>query len=88
MCYSEDPRVNTPQQIRNLIKSGASVNAVDYRLTTPLLVCAASGRDDLVKVLIEEGADPSLRDSTDRGMKSIATFYGHTKIADLFDKES
>jgi ankyrin repeat protein len=53
MCYSTNTLVNPPEQVRRIIKLGADVNATDYKLATPLLVSAASGRIDLIKLLME-----------------------------------
>lgn len=42
---------------------GAGVNAGDFRGATPLMRACHSGQADVVALLLERGADPTLRDS-------------------------
>ena len=50
-----------PEVARMLIKAGAQVNRTDPSGMTPLWLACHLGRADLVEVLLEAGADPSLR---------------------------
>ena len=56
MCYDEIPRDDCVPFARSLIARGANVNTADGKGMTPLLVCCASGRGDLLQLLMEEGA--------------------------------
>jgi len=54
----------------DLLQRGALVNIRDEHGATPLLLAISRGRLDIVKDLVEFGADPSL--SNDRGENSVA----------------
>ena len=41
-------------------------------------------RMDLITFLLEEGADPTVRDSSGRGAREIGEFYGHQAVVDSF----
>ena len=48
--------------LRNLISHGIDVNLPDKRKWTPLMVACANNNIYIVKLLLEHGADPHLRD--------------------------
>ncbi len=47
-------------QIRYLLSKGAHVNALDDQRNTPLNLCVQNGADELVPLLLENHANPSL----------------------------
>src|SRR5574338_1159812 len=47
----------TPQMIQEWVDAGGEVNACDEKLQTPLYIAAKLNRSELVKALIEAGAD-------------------------------
>jgi hypothetical protein len=49
--------------IRTLLERGAAVNVTDGYHVSPLLKAASRGRTDVVRLLLEHGADPSLSQS-------------------------
>ena len=52
LCYDESPDSKKVSLARNLIQHCADVNARDMRGMTPLLIACATGRVDLIRVLI------------------------------------
>jgi len=49
-------------EVRRLIADGVPVDASDEWGTTPLLLAAAQEREDVVRFLLDKGADPSARE--------------------------
>ena len=60
-----------------LITNGATVDSMSLGNTTPLMMAVQSGNDQLVKLLLDKGADLQLRNSN--GLTAI-------DIADIYDK--
>ena len=60
-----------------LIANGATVDSMSLGNTTPLMMAVQSGNDQLVKLLLDKGADLQLRNSN--GLTAI-------DIADIYDK--
>ncbi len=50
------------QEIQYLIKQGASINQGDYDRRTPLHLATCEGHLDVVKFLLEQGANPFVVD--------------------------
>jgi ankyrin repeat protein len=48
--------------VKTLIKAGADVNAVDGEGMTALTLAACCAGQDVIKLLLESGADKSVRD--------------------------
>jgi ankyrin repeat protein len=53
---------------------------------TPLAYAVATGKVDAVRLLVERGADRSVRDSEGRGLREIAMSRGHTAVVELLDR--
>jgi ankyrin repeat protein len=67
-----------------LLKKGADPNVVDSEEHfTPLMFAAAEGHVDVVKILLEYHADPTLKDIDGDTAESFARTNGHDEIADL-----
>ena len=60
-----------------LIANGATVDSMSLGNTTPLMMAVQSGNEQLVKLLLDKGADLQLRNS--QGLTAI-------DIADIYDK--
>jgi ankyrin repeat protein len=60
-----------------LIANGATVDAMSLGNTTPLMMAVQSGNEQLVKLLLDKGADLQLRNNN--GLSAI-------DIADIYDK--
>lgn len=54
--------------------------------TTPLMGASIEGHADVVKVLVEAGADRSRKDEQSKTAKDYAVLKGHTKIVELLSK--
>ena len=65
---------------------GVDVNRQDDRGQTLLHMAAALGAVDEAKVLLERGADASLKDSKDRTASDIAVRYKRDEIIQLLDQ--
>jgi ankyrin repeat protein len=57
----ESAKLGDKAKVAALIKQGANVNAQDIGGYSALMNAAANGHSDVVKILLSEGADPSLR---------------------------
>ena len=55
-------RAYSVQTVQALIGCGVDVNAVNKRCQTALLLACNDGRDELVKILLDAGADPNITD--------------------------
>ena len=51
------------QTVQAIIKHGANVNAVNNRNQTALWLACSDGREDVVKLLLDTGADPTITDT-------------------------
>ena len=51
------------QTVQAIIKHGANVNAVNNRNQTALWLACSDGREDVVKCLLDTGADPTITDT-------------------------
>ena len=63
-----------------------SVNAPDGK-GIPIRIAAYHGHEEIAKVLLEHGADPSLHSSEGKSASAIAKERGHQQIVKLFQKE-
>ena len=76
--------------VEKLIKKGANVNLKTYieGKYTPLHGAAASGRDDLVEILLKHGANPDLRDARNLTPPEMAKQAGHRDTVKVFKRLS
>jgi ankyrin repeat protein len=70
--------------VARLLAGGASSNQATKNGTTPLILSAGLGKTDVVKLLLESGADPrlTLTDSGDSAL-SIAEHGHYSAVASL-----
>jgi ankyrin repeat protein len=72
-----------PETVKVLLEKKANPNAVDNgEHFSPLMHAAAEGNLDVVKILLEFGADPALKDIDEDTAESFARQKGHTKVVD------
>ena len=71
-----------PMVVEKFLEMGADV---DVEQGFPLQAAAGSGRIDIVKLLLEAGADPSIRTSEGKTAADIARDEGHQECAALLE---
>lgn len=72
-----------PETVKILLDKGAKPNVVDSdEHFSPLMHAAAEGNMAVVKVLLEHGADLSLKDVDGDDAESFARQAGHQQVAD------
>lgn len=73
-----------PETVRILLDKGAKPNVVDSdEHFSPLMHAAAEGNLDVVKILVEAGADATLKDIDGDDAYSFALQSGHQAVADF-----
>lgn len=85
-CWNEGTASHRPDIAAVLIAGGVDVNRARADGWTPLLLAAQKGSAELVRLLLESGADPSLSRITPTGTVSpidVATHHGRSEIVDL-----
>lgn len=70
-----------PALVRLLVKYGADINGTNNLGQTPLMTAIQTGEPNMVKVLLECGADVSIRD----GKGATALDYARAKVTDYTD---
>ena len=75
---------NNVALVGELIKQGINVNELDVNKDAPLIIAAYNGYTEIVKLLLESGADVSV---VDPGMKATAlhaaAYAGNAEVAKL-----
>jgi ankyrin repeat protein len=65
-----------------LITNGAIVDSISLGNTTPLMMAVQSGNEQLVKLLLDKGADLQIRNSQGLSAIDIADIYGKAWISE------
>ncbi len=77
-----------PDIAKTLIDCGVNVNVADSdEKWTALMFAAAEGCGDVVRVLLDNGADSSTKDVDGDNAATFARQRGHSDLADLLEKE-
>ena len=72
-----------PETVKLLLDNKSNPNVVDNgEHFSPLMHAAAEGNLDIVKILLEYGADPDLKDVDGDTAESFAGQKGHTTVVD------
>lgn len=74
------------ESVRLHLLSGHDVDGADERGRSPLMLAATKGHLDICKLLLEAGADPSLRDKDGNDALSTAIACGQMAIACLLSE--
>ena len=74
--------------VKRLLEAKRSVNESDIHGWTPLHYAAYTGNEKLLKYLLENGADPALRDKNDRTALYIAAYRGNNNVVLLLRNAS
>ncbi len=69
-----------PDHLRTLTTLVSQLNPRNGKGETPLIVAAAAGRLDAVRILVEAGADPRVRDQVRKSALDWATEYGFKDV--------
>lgn len=84
MYAATGPNVET---VGLLLSHGAEINATDSgEQWTPLMFSAAEGHSDVVHLLLDQGADPTVIDTDGDSAASFARQRGHLKLAELLEE--
>lgn len=76
-----------PETVKILLDNGADPNKVDSdEHFSPLMHAAAEGQLEVVKVLIQYGADKSLKDVDGDDAATFATQSGHMQVVEFLKK--
>jgi len=66
---------------RWLLEQSAYIDAESPNRTTPLMMAARQGRTNIVELLMEEGADPTVRNEAGLGVADYLERSGHLDLA-------
>ena len=69
--------------LANLLQAGLSVDALDEKQNSLLMLAAYHGHTETVKLLLERGAQPDLRNAKGQTPLGGAAFKGYLEIAKL-----
>ena len=80
--------VGNVEIVKLLLDSSAYIDAESPNQTTPLMMAARSKKREVCKLLIEEGADPSLINQRDLTAADFALRAGDTELAESLKKDA
>ncbi len=78
-----NPEPSSLDMTRLLLEHFAYIDAASPNKTTPLMMAAHYGRADTVKLLLEEGADPNLRNALGLAAIDFARRAARPEVAEL-----
>jgi ankyrin repeat protein len=73
--------------VANLLAEGTDVNLGDSDGITPLMASAMNGNIVIARMLLNAGADPSVRNRWEMTAYDIAMFHGYTALAALLNEQ-
>jgi hypothetical protein len=79
---------NKNDGLKTLLAQRPDINARDHEGATPLHLAAARGDADMIKHLLAQGANASLRSKTNRAVWDYAEQYGHEYLAQSLRAEA
>jgi ankyrin repeat protein len=68
--------------VRQMIRQGVDVNAIDFGGETPLMCAATAGQKDIVELLLVAGANVHYRPDG-ASILALAEMNGHSEVAEL-----
>lgn len=74
--------------IQRLLDESAFIDAESPNKTTPLMMAARSGHSNVVKMLLAEGADPTLRNEAEMSAADFARTQGFKDLAQFLDDKT
>jgi len=69
-------------EVKSLLTAGFDVNVADTDGITPLMASAMNGNPAIARLLIDAGADLSLRNKWGLTAHAIAVWHGYTDLAE------
>lgn len=75
-----------PRIVELLLGRGAALDARSPNGSTPLMMAARYGSEESVRLLLERGADPTLRNERDLGAAEFARLAGREKLAERLQR--
>jgi ankyrin repeat protein len=88
-CYNNSIKDSPLSNVKIFVERGADINSLDSRGASPLLVCCSSGREDIIQYLIEHGADPTCKNSSNQSAFDVCAFHNHEQLGmKLFGPDS
>jgi len=77
------------EALQMLLDAESIINSQDkYEQWTPLHHAVYEGHEEIVKVLLERGADPTIRDVDNEDVRNIAVRAGHVNIVAILEQFS
>lgn len=73
-----------PEIARRLVASGADVNARNFAGQTALMTAVLFNQMEIVDLLIDAGADPSIADANGHSVATLASMQGHQHLVERF----
>ena len=73
------------RDVETLLDKGAHIDAQDNRGWTALHTAVSANQLEVVKLLLEKGADPGLKNKRDETANDVAHKKGFEEIGNLFD---
>ena len=85
-CIFEAIREGNLEKVKELIESGADVNAKDNSGETALMWAAWYDRAEIAKILIDNGADVNAKNRWGKTALTGAICWGNTEVAKLLEE--
>ena len=86
ICIFEAIREGNLEKVKELIESGADVNAKDNSGETALMWAAWYDRAEIAKILIDNGADVNAKNRWGKTALTGAICWGNTEVAKLLEE--
>ena len=80
-CHSDSLPIGV---VRTLLSKGIDIHCRDKKGRPALLSCCASGRFDILQLLLEKGADPTVKDDSGMDGAAVCEFHGFIEMANKY----
>ena len=74
--------------LESLLRTGVDVNIRNSDGMTPLMAAASSGNLEMIRLLLDKGADTSVVNNLGERASDIAMRYGHAKVTNILQTVS
>lgn len=76
----------SPEVVNALLGHGANINSRSPKSKTPLMIASEAGRTDIVRVLLQNQANPYAVDRENQTAANLAVTSGHPEISELINQ--